>query len=111
MNEKLHRDVFIQKMKDLIEYQERQYIGAISRTGDFGFAKKLKYLEIGSAGFPIVAKGTNNRHLQKVLKTGVSCSAPTLELKVLKLNAIEDISTSDSPSFISSDIDFLIKRK
>ena len=49
VNEKLPLDVFIQKMKDLIECQERQYIDAISGTGDFEFAEKFKYLEIGSA--------------------------------------------------------------
>ena len=48
VNEKLPLDVFIQKMKDLIECQERQYIDAISGTGDFEFAEKFKYLKIGS---------------------------------------------------------------
>ena len=42
VNEKLPLDVFIQKMKDLIECQERQYIDAISGTGDFEFAEKFK---------------------------------------------------------------------
>ena len=78
VNEKLPLDVFIQKMK---ECQERQYIDAISGTGDFEFAEKFKYLEIGSAWFPMVAKRTNNRHLQQVLNTEVSCSALTVELK------------------------------
>ena len=64
VNEKLFLDVFIQKMKDLTEYQERQYINAISGTGNFEFVEKLKYLEIGRAWFPVIAKGTNNRHLQ-----------------------------------------------
>ena len=77
VNGKLPLDVFIQKMKDLIEYQERQYIDAISGTGDFEFAEKFKYLEIGSAWFPMVAKGTNNGHLQQELNTEVSCSALT----------------------------------
>ena len=91
VNEKLPLDVFIQKMKDLIECQERQYIDAISGTGDFEFAEKFKYLEIGSAWFPMVAKGTNNRHLQQVLNTEVSCSVPTLELKEIRANTSEDI--------------------
>ena len=52
----------------------------------------------------MVAKGTNNRHLQQVLNTEVSCSAPTLELKEITANALEDISSSDLPSFISSDV-------
>ena len=68
-------------MKDLTECQERKYIDTISGTGDFEFAEKFKYLEIGSAWFPVVVKGTNSRHLQQVLNTKVSCSAPTLELK------------------------------
>ena len=97
VNEKLPLDVFIQKMKDLIECQERQHIDAISWTGDFEFAEKFKYLEIGSAWFPIVAKGTNNRHLQQVLNTEVSCNAPTLELKEITVNTLEDISLSDLP--------------
>ena len=46
--EKLLLDVFIQKMKDLTEFQERQYIGAISGTGVFGFPEKFRYLEIRS---------------------------------------------------------------
>ena len=97
-------DVFIQKMKDLIVCQERQYIDTISGTGDFEFAEKFKYLDFGSAWFPMVAKGTNNRHLQQVLNTEVSCSAPTLELKEITANTLEDIPSSDLPSFISSDV-------
>ena len=104
VNEKLPLDVFIQKMKDLIECQERQYIDAISGTGDFEFAEKFKYLEIGSAWFPMVAKGTNNRHLQQELNTEVSCSAPTLELKEITVNTLEDISSSNLPNFIFSDV-------
>ena len=99
VNEKLPLDVFIQKIKDLTECQERQCIDAISGIGDFEFAEKFKYLEIGSAWFPMVAKGTNNRHLQQVFNTEVSCSAPTLQL-----NTLEDISLSDLPSFISRDV-------
>ena len=72
-------DVFIQKMKDLIECQERQYIDAISGTGDFEFAAKFKYLEIGSAWFPMVTKRTSNTHLEQVLNTEVFCSAPTVD--------------------------------
>ena len=102
VNEKLSLDEFIQKMKDLIECQERQYIDAISGTGDFELAEKFKYLEIGSAWFPMVAKGTNNRHLQQVLNTEVTCSA--LELKKIPVNTLEDISSSHLPSFISSDV-------
>ena len=93
VNEKLRIDVFTQKMKDLIECQERQYIDAISGTGDFG-----------SAWFPMVAKGTNNRYLQQVLNTEVSCGAPTLELKEITANTLEDISSSDLPSFISNNV-------
>ena len=104
VNGKFPLDVFIQKMKDLIKCQERQYIDAISGTGDFEFAEKFKYLEIESAWFPMVAKGTNNRHLQQELNTEVSCSAPTLELKEITANTLEDISSSDLPSFISSDV-------
>ena len=104
VNEKLPLDVFIQKMKDLIECQERQYIDAISGTGDFEFAEKFKYLEIESAWFPMVAKGTNNRHLQQELNTEVSCSAPTLELKEITVNTLEDISSSNLPNFIFSDV-------
>ena len=62
---------------------------AISGTGDFEFTEKFNYLETGSAWFPIVAKGTNNRHLQQVLNT--ACSAPTLELKRITGNTLEDI--------------------
>ena len=91
-------------MKDLIDCQERQYIDAISGTRDFEFAEKFKYLETGSAWFLMVAKGTNNRHLQQELNTEVSCSAPTLELKEIKVNTLEDISSSNLPSFISSDV-------
>ena len=93
-------EVFIQKIKDLIECLERQYIDAISGSGDFEFAEKFKYLEIGSAWFPMVAKGTNDIHLQQVLNTEVSCSAPTLELKEITANTLEDISVSDLSSFI-----------
>ena len=99
VNEKLPLDVFIQKIKDLNECQERQYIDAISGTGDFEFAEKFKYHEIGSAWFPMVAKGTNHRHLQRVFNTEVSCSAPTLQL-----NTLEYISLSDLPNFISRDV-------
>ena len=91
-------------MKELTECQERQYIDTISGTGDFEFAEKFKYLEIGSAWFPVVAKGRNNRHLQQVLNTEVSCNAPTLKLKEITANTLEDISSSDLPSFISSDV-------
>ena len=104
VNEKLPLDVFIQKMKDLTECQERQYIDAISGTGDFEFTEKFKYLEIGSAWCPMVAKGANNRHLQQVLNTEVSSSASTLELKEITANTLEDISSFDLPSFISSDV-------
>ena len=52
----------------------------------------------------MAAKETNNRHLQQVLNTDVSCSAPTLELKEITANTLEDISSSDLPSFISSDV-------
>ena len=93
-------------MKDLIDCQERQYIDAKSGTGDFEFAEKLKYLESGIALFLMVAKGTNNRHLQQELNTEVSCSAPTLELKEITVNTLEDISSSDLPSFISSEVAF-----
>ena len=88
VNEKLPLDVFIQKMK---ECQERQYIDAISGTGDFEFAEKFKYLKIGSAWFPMVTKRTNNRHLQQVSNTEVSCSALTVELKEITANTLEDI--------------------
>ena len=84
-------------MKDVIECQKRKYIDAISGTGDFEFAEKFKYLQIGSAWFPMVAKGTNNRHLQQVLNTEVSCNAPTLELKEITVNTLGDISLSDLP--------------
>ena len=46
---------------------------------------------------------TNNRDLQQVLNTEVSCSVPTLELKEITANTLEDVSSSDFPSFISSD--------
>ena len=91
-------------MKDLIECLERQYIDAISGSGDFEFTEKFKYLEIGSAWFRMVANGTSDIHLQQVLNTEVSCSAPTLELKEITANTLEDISVSDLSSFISSDI-------
>ena len=52
----------------------------------------------------MVVKGTNNRHLQQELNTEVSCSAPTLELKEITVNTLEDISSSDLPSFIFSDV-------
>ena len=54
--------------------------------------------------FPIVAKGTNNTHLQQELNTDVSCSAPTLELKEITVNALEDILSSNLPNFIFSDV-------
>ena len=97
-------DVFSQKMKDLIECQEKKSIDTISGTGDIEFAEKFKYFEIGSAWFPMAAKGTNNRHLQQVLNTEVSCSAPTLELKEITVNTLEDISLFDLPSFICGDV-------
>ena len=50
------------------------------------------------------AKGTNNRHLQLELNTEVSCSAPTLEIKEITVNTLEDISSSDLLSFIFSDV-------
>ena len=96
--------LFIQKMEDLIECQERQNMDARSGTGDFEFAEKFKYFEIGSAWFPMVAKGTNNIHLQQELNTDVSCSAPTLELKGIRVNTLEDILSSDLPRFIFSDV-------
>ena len=40
VNEKLPLDVFIQKMEDLIECRERQYIDAIYGTGDFESSNK-----------------------------------------------------------------------
>ena len=49
VNEKLFLDAFIQKIKDLIECQERQYIDDISGTGNFEFVEKFKYFEIGRA--------------------------------------------------------------
>ena len=104
VNGKFPLDVFIQNMKDLIECQKRQYIDAISRTGDFEFAEKFKYHEIESAWFPMVTKGTNNRHLQQVLNTEVSCSAPTLELKEITVNTLEDILSSNLPNFIFSNV-------
>ena len=91
VTEKFPLDVFIQKMKDLIECQERQYINAISGTRHFELAEKFKYLEIRRTWFPMVDKGTNNRHLQQVLNTEVSCIAPTLELKGITINTLEDI--------------------
>ena len=91
VNGKFPLDVFIQKMKDLIKCQERQYIDAISGTGAFEFAEKFKYLETGSAWFSMVVKGTNNRHLQQELNTEVSCSASTLELKEITVITLEDI--------------------
>ena len=57
----------------------------------FELAEKFKYLEIRRAWFPMVDKGTNNRHLQQVLNTEVSCSTPTLELKGITINTLEDI--------------------
>ena len=104
VNGKFPLDVFIQKMKDLIQCQERQYIDATSETGDFEFAEKFKYLETGSAWFPIVIKGTNNRHLQQELNTEVSCSAPTLELKEITVNTLEGISSSNLSNFIFIDV-------
>ena len=53
----------------------------------------------------MIAKVSNNRHLQQVLNTEVSCCAPTLELKEITANTLEDISSSNSPSFISSDVE------
>ena len=91
-------------MKDVIECQKRKYIDAISGTGDFEFAEKFKYLKIGSAWFSMAARKTNNRHLQQVLNTEVSCSEPTRELKEITVNTLEDISSSDLPSFVSSDV-------
>ena len=90
-------------MKDLVKCQERQYIDAISGMGDFEFAEKFKYLKTGSAWFLMVAKETNNRHLQQELNTEVSCGAPTLELKEISVNTL-DVSSSDFPSFIFSDV-------
>ena len=52
----------------------------------------------------MVAKGTNNRHLQQELYTEVSCSAPTLQLNEMTVNTLEDISSSNLPNFIFSDI-------
>ena len=52
----------------------------------------------------MVVKGTNNRHLQQELNTEVSCSAPTLELKEITVNTLEDISSSNLPNFIFSDV-------
>ena len=96
VNGKFPLDIFIQNMKDLIDCQKRQYIDAISETGDFEFAEKFKYLEIESAWFPMVTKGTNNRHLQQVLNT--------LELKEITVNTLEDILSSNLPNFIISDV-------
>ena len=48
----------------------------------------------------MVAKERNNRRLQQELNTEVSCSAPTLELKEITANTLEDISVSDLSSFI-----------
>ena len=78
----------------------------LSKAKDFAFefAEKFKYFQTGSAWFLMVAKGTNNRHLQQELKTEVSCSVPTLELKEIKVNTLEDISSSNLPSFIFSDV-------
>ena len=56
-----------------------------------------------SNGHLTIGHLTNNRHLQQVLNTEVSCSVPTLELKEITANTLEDISSSDLPSFISSD--------
>ena len=67
----------------------------------------------------MVAKGTNNRHLQQELNTEVSCGTPTLELKEITVTTL-DVSSSDFPSFIFSDVaediifllnKFSIKRK
>ena len=52
----------------------------------------------------MVAKGTNNRHLQQVLNTEVSSSASTLELKEITVNTLEDISSSNLSNFIFSDV-------
>ena len=52
----------------------------------------------------MVAKGTNNRHLKQELNTEVFCSAPTLELKEIILNTLEDISSSNLPNFIFSNV-------
>ena len=52
----------------------------------------------------MVAKGTNNRHLQQQLNTEVSCSAPFLDQKKMTVNTLEDISSSNLPSFIFSDV-------
>ena len=52
----------------------------------------------------MVAKKTNNRHLEQQLNTEVSCSAPTLELKDITLNTLEDMSSSDLPRFLFSDV-------
>ena len=38
------------------------------------------------------------------MNTEVSCSASPLELKEITANTLEDISSSDLPSFISSDV-------
>ena len=100
LNGKFPLNFFIQKMKDLIECQESQYIDTVSGTGDFEFAEKFKYLETESAGFPMVAKRANNRHLQQELNTELSCSVPTLELKEITVNTLEDISSSNLPSLI-----------
>ena len=52
----------------------------------------------------MVSKGTNNRHLQQELNTEVSCSAPTLELKEIIVNTLKDISSSNLPNFVFSDV-------
>ena len=92
------------KYENLIECQERQHIDVIPGTGDFNFAEKWKYLEIESAWFPMVAKGTNSGHLQQVLNTEVSCGPSTSELKKVRINTLEDVLSSDLRSFISSDV-------
>ena len=56
VNEKLPLDVFIQKMKDLIECQERQYIDTISGTGDFEFAENSSTSKLEVRGFQWLPK-------------------------------------------------------
>ena len=91
-------------MKDLIECQERQYIVPYLEQEILNLLKNSSTSKVKVHGFQSLPKETNNRHLQQDLNAEVSCSAPTLELKEITVNTLEDISSSNLPNFIFSDV-------
>ena len=89
-------------MKDLIEFLERQYIDAILEREILNFLKNSSTSKLEVRAFQWLPKEQSS----KVAK--VSCSAPTLELKEITVNTSEDISSSNLPNFIFSDVAVMI---